>query len=220
MEEKYLVPTRIEFIFSQKGLSRREVKEKVVKKFFEEKPGPAEDGKYNKYTYLVEKTKEANINVVLIRPANLKLGFDFRIDVEGMTFSKGTHAPSHVDLFEDLKLKFSKDVQFCDKVIETIIEVINMKDPEEILGNFKDLNIGYSVELILKISKWFTIEQDIRYWNGWGRKKYERWIRLMRYYNFRYSTKKGNFYFYDNNGKKLTEDTAAKKAGIDRLIII
>ena len=206
--------TRIEFIFSQKGMSRQEVREKVVKKFFEEKPGPAEDENYNRYVYLVEKTKEANINVVLIRPANLKLGFDFRIDVEGMIFSKDTHAPSHIDLFEDLKLKYSKDKQFCDKVIEAIIEVINMKDPEEILGSFKDLNIGYSVELILKISKWFAIEQDIRYWNGWGRNKQTFWLKLMRHYKFRYEPTDSGFKFYDEDGTLLTENKAAKEIGL------
>ena len=208
---------KIEFIFSQEGLSREQVRKKVVKKFFEEKPGPAKDETYIKYQYLVEKTKEGNL--ILVRPALKKLGFDFRIDVEGMIFSKGTNAPSHMDLFEDLKYKDSKNQQFCNKVIEAIIKVIHMKEPNIILGPFKDLNIVDRIELILKIIKWFSIEMDIRYWNGWGRKKLERWVRLMRYYNFRYIPKRGGYSFYDVNKELLSEDAAAKASGVDSLVI-
>ena len=39
-----MTTTRIEFIFSQEGLSREQVREKVVEKFCKEKPGPAKDG--------------------------------------------------------------------------------------------------------------------------------------------------------------------------------
>jgi len=161
--------TKKELIFSQKGLSRKEIRKKMVEEFLKETPGPAEDETYNRYVYLVEKTKEGN--VILVRPANLKLGFDFRIDVEGMKFRNGTQAPSHLDLFEDLYLKYKNDAEFCNEVIKAIIAVNDMKDPEEILPNIKDLGFGLSVELNLKVSKWFAVEQDIRYWNGWGRNK-------------------------------------------------
>lgn len=201
-----------EFIFSQKGLTREQVREKVVKCFLKEKSGPAEDETYNRYHYVVEKTNDGN--VIIIRPANLKLGFDFRIDVEGILFSKNTNAPSHLDIFEDLKEKFEVNKQFCDEVIEAIIDVNNMKDPEELIPHIKDLKIGLSVELILKVSKWFAIEQDIRYWNGWGRNKQVYWLKLMRYYRFKYMPTKQGFKFYDKNGKLLTEDTAGKKAGL------
>lgn len=204
--------TKKDFIFNQKELSRAQVREKVVKCFLKEKPGPAKDETYNRYHYLVEKTKEGN--VVIIRPANLKLGFDFRIDVEGMTFRKNTNAPSHIDLFEDLKKKYNVNKQFCDDVIRAIKDVNDMNDPEEVLSNVKDLKIGLSVELILKISKWFAIEQDIRYWNGWGRNKQILWLDLMRYYEFRYVPIKQGFKFYNKNGKLLTENMAAKHANL------
>jgi hypothetical protein len=207
-----LSTTKGELIFSQKGLTRNEVRKKVIEIFLQEKPGPAIDETYNRYLYLVEKTREGN--VVLVRPANLKLGFDFRIDVEGKTFRNGTHAPSHRDLFEDLKRKFEHDPKFCHNVIEAIIDVNNMKDPEEILLNFKDIGFGLSVELILKVSKWFAIEQDIRYWNGWGRNKQVIWLRLMRHYEFRYVPVKTGFNFFDENGNLLTEESAAKKINL------
>ena len=199
---------KVEFIFSQEGMTREEIRKKVVEKFFKEKPGPAEDETYNRYEYLVEKTKQGN--VILIRPANLKLGFDFRIDVDKLTFRKGTHAPTHIDLFEDLKKKYLKDREFCDRVIKAIIDVNNMVEPNEILKNFEEKNIGYSVELLLKVSKWFAVEQDIRYWNGWGRNKQVLWLRLMRYFEFRYVARPNGFRFYDNQGKLLSEEKATK----------
>jgi hypothetical protein len=207
-----LATTKRELIFSQKGMSRKDIRKKMVEEFLEEKPGPADDETYNRYVYLVEKTKEGN--VILVRPANLKLGFDFRIDVEGKKFRNGTQAPSHLDLFEDLNLKYKKNSEFCNKVINAIIAVNDMKDPEEILPTIKDLRIGLSVELILKVSKWFAVEQDIRYWNGWGRNKQVVWLKLMWHYKFRYEPTPQGFKFYDNQGKLLSEDKAAKAAGI------
>jgi len=205
--------TKKNLIFSQKWLSRRRIRKKIVKKFLKENPGPAEDETYNRYEYVVETIKQGN-NIILVRPANLKLGFDFRIDVEGMRFRNGRQAPSHLDLFEDLKIKYEKDPEFCKTVINAIISVNNMKDPEEILPHFKDKNIGLSVELILKISKWFAIEQDIRYWNGWGRNKQVLWLKLMWHYKFRYEPTPQGFKFYDGRGNLITEHTAAEKANL------
>ena len=198
--------TKIELIFSQKGLTREGIRRKVVEQFLKEKPGPAKDENYNRYEYLVEKTKRGN--VILMRPANLKLGFDFRIDVDKLIFRKGTHAPTHIDLFEDLKKKYLKDKDFCDKVIKAIIDVSNMEEPEDILNKIEDKEIGYSVELLLKLSKWLAIEMDIRYWNGWGRNKYALWLRLMRYFKFKYEPCPKGFKFYDKEGKLLTEERA------------
>ena len=198
--------TKIEFIFSQKGMTREGIRRKVVEQFLKEKSGPAKDENYNRYEYLVERTKQGN--VILMRPANLKLGFDFRIDVDKLTFRKGTHAPTHIDLFEDLKKKYLENKDFCDKVIKAIIDVINMEGPEDLLKDFEDKNIGYSVELLLKVSKWFAVEQDIRYWNGWGRNKQVLWLRLMRHFEFKYKAIKQGFKFYDKEGKLLTEKKA------------
>ena len=203
-----MATTKIEIIFSQKGMSREDIREKVVEEFLKEKPGPAKDETYNRYEYLAEKTKEGNI--LLIRPANLKLGFDFRIDVDKIIFRKGTHAPTHIDIFEDLKKKFLEDVGFCDEVIKAIIDVNNMAEPEEILINFEDKDVGYSVELLLKLSKWLAIEQDIRYWNGWGRNKQILWLKLMRYFEFKYVPTSSGFKFYNKEGSLLSEEKATK----------
>lgn len=50
-------------------------------------------------------------------------------------------------------------------------DVFNCQEPNLILKNNPNVNFntGFSVELILKILKWFFIEQDIRDWNYSGR---------------------------------------------------
>ena len=198
--------TKIKYIFSQKDMSREDIRRKVVEKFLEEKSGPAKDENYNRYEYHVENSKEGNI--ILVRPANLKLGFDFRVDVKGMKFIKGSAAPSHIDIFEDLKTKFKKDQKYSEEIKDAIIRVAKMEDPSDILKDVKEKNIGYSVELLLKINKWLFVEQDIRYWNGWGRNKFVVWLQLMNFFKYEYETKDNKFYFFDKTNTKLTEKKA------------
>lgn len=209
---------KTKLIFSQKGMSREDVRRKMVELFLSERPGPAADENYNRYEYLVEETKQGN--VLLTRPANLKLGFDFRIDVEGMTFLKGTCSPSHEDVFQDLKLKFNKDKNYSEDVRKAIIEVCEMNDPSDVIKSIVDKNIGHSVELLLKINKWFTIEQDIRYWNGWGRTKYIVWLKLMGFFEYNYEVKNNKFIFIDKDNNKFSEEKAMIAAGIDRALIV
>jgi len=204
---------KIEFIFSQKGMDRAEIRKKVVEKFLEEKPGPGEnDDPYNRYEYLVEKTKEGNI--LLTRPANLKLGFDFRIDVEGKKFMKGTISPAHQDIFLDLKEKYAKDPKYAEEIRRAIIRVYNMDEPEDIISSISEKNIGFSVELILKLAKWFAIEQDVRYWNGKGRILNITWLELIKYFNYNFKIIKKNkvqaFVFYDCEGNEVFEKKATK----------
>jgi len=198
-----MATTKIKFNFSQKGMSRADARRKTVEKFMEEEPGPAKDETYNRYLYHVETSPEGKI--LLVRPANLKLGFDFRIDVEGFKFRKGTEAPTHIDLFEDLKKKKGKNSDFFEQVLHAIIDVNDMKEPEELLKKIEDKNIGYSVEMLLKVSKWLAIEQDIRYWNGWGRNKQVVWLKLMNFFNFRYVPIDSGFKFYDEHRNLLSE---------------
>jgi len=49
--------------------------------------------------------------------------------------------------------------------------VYNCEEPEEILRDIRGIKFqsGLSVELILKVLKWYFIEQDIRNWNYSGR---------------------------------------------------
>jgi|GEM_PF-144793 len=202
-------PEIIEFIFSQNGMNRQTLREKVVNKFFQERPGPVEyNDTYSRYEYIVERTQFGN--VVLIRPANLKLGFDFRIDVKFWDFGNGKNAPSHINIFEDLKEKHTTDTDFAEEVRLGILQVLNMEDPDDVLQNIQDKNIGLPVELILKISKWFAVEMDIRYWNGWGRNKYKLWLDLMKLFQYNFNGVDTGYNFFDDNGKKCSEKKATK----------
>lgn len=198
---------KIKFIFSQKRMTRKTLRRKVIDKFLKEKPGPAKDETYNRYEYLVEKTE--NGNIILKRPANLKLGFDYRIDVEGMLFKNGTNAPSHFEIFNDLKKKHKEDRNFAEEVRLGILRVLDMENPDDILQDISDKDIGLPVELILKISKWFAVEMDIRYWNGWGRNKYRLWLELMNLFEYRFKGNKTGYNFVKNR-KKITEKRAIK----------
>jgi len=203
---------KIIFIFKQKDMDRKDVRKKVVEKFLEELHGPGADETYKRYQYVVEKTKSGNI--ILTRPANLKLGFDFRVDVEGMLFKKGSNSPSHEDIFNDLKYKHDEDKKYAEKVRMGIIDVYNMKEPEDIIKKIKEKNIGLKVDLLLKLAKWLAIEQDIRYWNGWGRVKNVKWLELIHFFDYKFKIIKKNkiqtFVFFDKNGKELTENKAMK----------
>lgn len=198
----------IELLFSQKGMTRQSIRKKMVDKFLLEKPGPAEDETYNRYIYVVEKVKEGDI--ILVRPANLKLGFDFRIDVTDIKFSKGTNAPSHYDIFMDLKKKHEINKIFAEEVRLGILRIINMEDPIDVLKDIKEEDLGLSVELLLKISKWFAVEMDIRYWNGWGRNKYRVWLELMKLFNYQFIAISTGYNFQDENGEVITENKALK----------
>lgn len=153
------------------GSQTREVlRKQVVEKFLNESPGTGSGAAASKYRYNVEILSDSTI-IYLTRPAYLKKGFDFRISVEGMIFLTGSDYPKHDDIFNDLVAKRNKNPEMARRLNEAIRRVFKCEDPNDILGEYEDLvfNVGYSVELILKVIKWFFIEQDIRDWNYSGR---------------------------------------------------
>ena len=60
---------------------RNELRKSLVLKFLEEEPGEGKGDLATRYKYIIEKSSD-NRNIFLIRPANLKNGFDFQIKVE------------------------------------------------------------------------------------------------------------------------------------------
>jgi hypothetical protein len=158
----------IEKFFSNEG-SRNEVRQRVIAEFLREKPGLGNGDLQSKYIYFVEILKTGN-KVYLERPANLHNGFDFLINVENTNFSKTNrikYNPAHEDIFNDLKIKKEESEVKYKKLYLLIEEVFNCRE----INNDISLvfNTGYPVDLILKVIKWFFIEQDIRYWNYSGR---------------------------------------------------
>jgi len=160
-----------ELILRIKGrLSRRELRRKVVEQFLLEEPGTGRGEKISKYVYYVEELEDGS-RIFLTRPAYLKKGFDFVIHVEDKVFMNGKDNPTHEDILEDLRKKKKENPKLYRRLHEAITRVYNCEDPSEVLRDYSDLKFesGFNVELILKVLKWFFIEQDIRDWNYSGR---------------------------------------------------
>lgn len=158
---------KIEKFFSNSG-TRNEVRERVIAEFLKEAPGKGNGENQSKYLYFVETLKDGN-RIYLERPANLHNGFDFLINVENINFSTTNrikYNPSHDNIFNDLKAKKAESPEKYKKLYKLIEDVYNCKEIGDTNLKFSS---GYSVDLILKVTKWFFIEQDIRYWNYSGR---------------------------------------------------
>jgi len=151
---------------------RNSLRKLLIQVLLQEKPGTGTGQNSSKYKYYVELTDMGKI--FLVRPAYLKKGFDFVIHLENFRFSNSRSNPRHEDIINDLKKKRDtmKRKEF-KRLCEAIQEVFLCKDPEDVLKRYE---ISYSpsggelsVEALLKIIKWFFIEQDIRDWNYSGR---------------------------------------------------
>ena len=157
--------------------SRVELRKIVVSQFLEEKPGLGGGDNASHYRYNVETLSDGR-RIYLTRPAYLKKGFDFRINVEGTVFQTRHEYPKHDDIFDDLRLKKQENPAMCKRLHQAMERVHNCEDPEDILPECANIkfNAGHPVDLILKVIKWFLIEQDIRDWNYSGRQMFKNGI--------------------------------------------
>ena len=157
--------------FSNDG-NRNEVRKRVVNEFIEEIPGSGNGVDASKYDYYVEELFDGN-HIILTRPANLKNGFDFLIRVEKIDFSNGIGRrrdyPKHDDIIADLKAKKCENIEAYTKLYSLIKQIYNCEEPSAAEALELTFEVGYPVDMILSIIKWFFIEQDIRYWNYSGR---------------------------------------------------
>jgi hypothetical protein len=155
------------------NLSRRAQREKLIVEFLKEEPGTGKGELTSKYIYFVECLQDGN-RIYLTRPANLNKGFDFIIHVENHHFSR-SDIPSFQEVLQDLREKKEK---YPDKYLilhQAILDIYNCKDPANILPNLNNLEfqIGHDIEMLLKVVKWFLIEQDMTYWNYSGRNMFK-----------------------------------------------
>ena len=157
--------------------SRVELRRIVVMQFLEEEPGLGRGDDASRYRYNVETLSDGR-RIYLTRPAYLKKGFDFRINVEGIIFRTRQEYPKHDDIFDDLRLKRQENIAMCSRLHHAIDRVYNCEDPERILPEYTDIKFkeGYLLDLILKVIKWFLVEQDIRDWNYSGRQMFKNGI--------------------------------------------
>jgi hypothetical protein len=88
-----------------------------------------------------------------------------------MTFLNGKDNPAHEDILQDLRAKKENDPDEFRKLYSLLDKIYHCYDPDEVLSTSSAIifSAGLTAEPILKITKWFFIEQDIRDWNWSGR---------------------------------------------------
>jgi hypothetical protein len=158
-------------IFVKQTGDRNTTRKLAIDAFSEEMPGTGTGKLASRYRYNVENLKNGQ-RVYLTRPAWLaKEGFDFVIHLESVTFKNGRDNPSHQDIYDDLVEKARENPKAYYRLHEALCRVYACEDPEDILPEYQGLAFksGLSVEAVLKIVKWFFVEQDLRYWNFSGR---------------------------------------------------
>ena len=125
-----------------------------------------------KIRYYVERLSDGN-RIYIERPAPLNKGCDFVIYVENLFIWKNGNdkPPRHKDLLNDLyakKQQLTKE-QYCT-LMDAIAMIYNVESYDTAIIMTQALPIiGWSYELLLKLTRWFFIEQDITYWSGEGR---------------------------------------------------
>jgi hypothetical protein len=143
--------------------NRETLRSKVVNAFLEELPGNVRRIRYH---YRVETLKDGR-KVYLVRPTGVRKGpLDFKVEVDDWE-SKGTHN----DIRADLLAKKREDPKRFKALMKAIRDVHACREPDSILAAQKNLTFktGWSVELLLKVLKWFFILEDVDYWNYNGR---------------------------------------------------
>lgn len=159
--------------FSNEG-TRNEVRKRVVDKLFKEVPGTGQEENASRYLYYVEKLATGD-RIYLQRPARLHNGFDFLICVENQNYSpegkRKRNYPTHGDFCIDLQTKKSANPELYRKLYRLLQKVYDCHDVTDAELKEIDFGIGFATDHIVKVLKWFFIEQDIRYWNYAGRTK-------------------------------------------------
>jgi len=158
--------------FSNAG-TRNEVRIRVLKEFLKEKPGTGKGDAATHYTYYVEKLLDGK-RIFLTRPGFLNKQFDFVINVEGINFNKAKSGrrrtnPTHDDICSDLQGKKKNDPKNYKKLYYLMQRIYNCKEITSDEYENLEFDIGYPVDLVLLVTKWYFIEQDIAYWNYSGR---------------------------------------------------
>jgi hypothetical protein len=124
-----------------------------------------------KLRYFVETIGEQRIYIE--RPGRLNKGCDFVIYIENeITWNnRNDKPPTHDFVLSDLQYKksiFSTEQWVL--LIASIRDIYEVKPFDVAHNKIQDLpQTGLSYELILKLLRWFFIEQDITYWAGTGR---------------------------------------------------
>lgn len=159
-------------VFNLTSKNRFEIRKELILKFIEENPGTGKGKKASRYRYNVETYKEYGI--YLKRPTSLNKGFDFTVNIDGLSFKKKRRysTPSHADIINALINCKENYLNEFSKVMNAINEIYNCTSPNlnNINAYFYDFeNQKHPIQIILLSIKWLLIEQDCAYWNYSGR---------------------------------------------------
>lgn len=137
----------------------------------QEPPGAGTGELASRHIYYVECLNSGK-RIYLRRPANLHNGFDFMICVEGYNFAapgqKYRDNPKHEDILADLQLKLAEE-PYKYRTLYTALATTHACFEFSVNNELPVFESGLASDLIVKLMKWFFIEQDIRYWNYSGR---------------------------------------------------
>ncbi len=148
---------------------KKQIREYILKQWINEACN-------TKLRYFVEELSDKR-RIYLERPARLNKGCDFVIYVEDLVVYKNgkDKAPSHNIVLDDLSEKKAllpeQEWNLVLFAIESIYLCKSFATSYSIVEKVKNINNGCSYELLLKLIRWFFIEQDITYWSGEGRDK-------------------------------------------------
>jgi hypothetical protein len=165
-----VVVTRVETL-TVLETDRRAVRAEVVNVWLREEPG--EPNKRNAYRYDVE-TLADGTKIYVTRPTRLNKGMDFVIHCEGFTkFKNGNDKPpKHADLIAELQPFLTETARASGQTAElrmALSRIWRCERPEQVVESLQALKGSIAVERILKVARWFFIEQDLTYWTDSGR---------------------------------------------------
>lgn len=150
--------------------TRRQIRRILVSEFLKESPGQGNKELASRYRYNVETLQDGR-RVYILRPAPLNKGFDFTIHVE--RFKSRKTMPSHKDILDDLRSKRKEKPTSATRLYSAIKQIYDLQEPDIVLKQIKvKFSSGYPIDLVLKVIKWFFIEQDLTYWNYSGRRMF------------------------------------------------
>ena len=125
-----------------------------------------------KYRYFVETLKSGK-RIYLERPAWLNKGCDFVIIVEELLlFQNGNDKPpKHEYLLEDLRFKRANlTEEQWQELLNSMETIFDLGTYDKAIRGLDGIpQFGLEYETVLKLLKWFFIEQDITDWNTSGR---------------------------------------------------
>ncbi|MBZ4642953.1 MAG: hypothetical protein PWQ25_2170 [Deferribacteres bacterium] len=133
----------------------------------------AQENQGQKYRYFVETLSDGS-RIYLERPGRLNKGCDFVIYAENKyLWNNGNdRPPDHNFVLNDLRNKKQLLSQAQWQAFLNGVNIMyNCGTYLNALGQLGQLPVGngHNYELILKLTRWFFIEQDVTYWSGQGR---------------------------------------------------